>query len=269
MNDPQRTTDPSHVADSITGTTLRSAGVIAVAFLSLLAGGCGTSETGSGNTVGSAADSTTTEPVDASPQESAESGSPTTFEVEVWADNWAAVYVDGELVGEDSVPITTERSFNAETYTFEATYPFTIAIEARDFKETDSGIEYIGEPNQQMGDGGLIAQVTDTSTGEVVATTGSDWSVLVIQQAPLNTECADDPDPDATCEFESIDAPAGWADADLDTSDWSAATEWSASDVSPKDGYDEIDWADDAALVWGPDLEVDNTILMRLTVQGP
>ena len=39
--------------------------------------------------------------------------------------------------------------------------------------------------------------------------------------------------------------------------------------MSPKDGYDEIDWADDAALVWGPDLEVDNTILMRLTVQGP
>ena len=37
------------------------------------------------------------------------------FTVEVWADNWAAVYANGELVGEDSVPITTERSFNAET----------------------------------------------------------------------------------------------------------------------------------------------------------
>ena len=68
-----------------------------------------------------------------------------TFRLEVWADNWFAVYVDGELIGEDSVPITTERSFNAETFTFEATYPFTIAIEAKDFKETDSGIEYIGE----------------------------------------------------------------------------------------------------------------------------
>ena len=46
-----------------------------------------------------------------------------------------AVYVDGQLVGDDSVPITTERSFNAETFTFEATYPFTVAIEAKDFEK--------------------------------------------------------------------------------------------------------------------------------------
>ena len=47
----------------------------------------------------------------------------------------------------------------------------TIAIEAKDFKETDSGIEYIGERNQQMGDGGLIAQIKDVRTGKVVAVT--------------------------------------------------------------------------------------------------
>ena len=111
------------------------------------------------------------------------------FRIEVWADNWMAVYVDGVLIGEDSVSITTERSFNAEMFTFEATYPFTIAIEAKDFKETDSGIEYIGEPNQQMGDGGIIAQVTEVSTGEVVAGTDSDWKALVVHQAPLNTDC--------------------------------------------------------------------------------
>ena len=144
----------------------------------------------------------------------------------MWADNWMAVYVNGELIGEDSVPITTERSFNSETFTFEATYPFTIAIEAKDFKETDSGIEYIGQPNQQIGDGGLIAQVTDTSSGQVVATTGSDWSLLVLQRAPLNTECADDPDPDATCRSERIDTPSDWTAPDFDDSDWTAATEW-------------------------------------------
>ncbi|MEA2057971.1 MAG: hypothetical protein U9O63_04570, partial [Actinomycetota bacterium] len=101
------------------------------------------------------------------------------FVAEVWADDWFALYVNGELVGEDSVPMTTERSFNAETIAFEAEYPLTIAIEAKDFKETDSGIEYIGEPKQQMGDGGLIAQITDTETGEVIAVSTSDWSTLV------------------------------------------------------------------------------------------
>ena len=196
------------------------------------------------------------------------SGDVSTYLVEVWADNWSAVYVDGELVGEDSVSITTERSFNSEAFTFEATYPFTLAIEAKDFKETDSGIEYIGEGNQQMGDGGLIAQVTDAATGEVVAVTDSDWSALVVHRAPLNTECVDDPDPDATCEFEITETPVGWADADFDDSGWDAATEWDAAAVDPKGGYDDVDWDDDARFIWGSDLEVDNTILTRLTLES-
>lgn len=196
------------------------------------------------------------------------SGDGSSFQIDVWADNWSAVYVNGQLIGEDSVSITTERSFNAETFTFEATYPFTLAIEAKDFKETDSGIEYIGEGNQQMGDGGIIAQVTDLASGDVVASTDSSWSALVIHRAPLNTECERDPDPDATCEFESTEAPDGWTEVDFDDSGWSAATEWSAAAVSPKDGYDEINWDADAELIWGTDLEVDNTVLLRSTVTG-
>jgi hypothetical protein len=202
----------------------------------------------------------------ATADEEASSGEESTFQIEVWADNWMAVYVDGELIGEDSVPITTERSFNAETFTFEASYPFTVAIEAKDFKETDSGIEYIGEQNQQMGDGGLIAQVTDTATGDVVAVTSADWAALVVHRAPLNTQCEKDSDPDATCEFEITETPADWANADFDDSAWDAATEWTSSDVDPKDGYDEITWDSTAQLIWGTDLEIDNTILLRLTV---
>ena len=33
------------------------------------------------------------------------------FQAEIWADNWFALYVNGKKVGEDSVPITTEKSF--------------------------------------------------------------------------------------------------------------------------------------------------------------
>ena len=189
-----------------------------------------------------------------------------TFSIEVWADNWMAVYVDGVLIGEDSVPITTERSFNSESFTFDASAPFTVAIEAKDFKESDSGIEYIGQPNQQMGDGGIIAQVTEVSTGEVVAGTDSDWKALVVHQAPLNKDCEKDPDPDATCEFLIIDTPPDWASPGFDDSGWTNATVWSANDVGPKDGYDEITWDPSAQLIWGTDLEVDNTVLLRTTV---
>lgn len=193
-------------------------------------------------------------------------GATSTYEIAVWADNWMAVYIDGQLIGEDSVPITTERSFNAETFSFEAALPFTVAIEAKDFKETDSGIEYIGDGNQQMGDGGIIAQITDLTTGEVVAGTDAGWAALVVHQAPLNTECVRDADPDSTCEFLTIDTPADWASVAFDDSGWSTATEWSEADVSPKDGYDEINWGASAQLIWGTDLEVDNTVLLRATI---
>ncbi|MGA9278717.1 PEBP family protein [Ilumatobacter sp.] len=223
--------------------------------------------TGTGQTtVAADVESTDEVPVSADTSEPASQVTSSTFVIEVWADNWSAVYVNGALIGEDSVPITTERSFNAETFTFDATYPFTIAIEAKDFKETDSGIEYIGEQNQQMGDGGIIAQITDTSTGETVAGTDSEWKALVVHQAPLNTDCELDAEPDETCEFLILETPADWASADFDDSDWTNATVWSAADVDPKDGYNEITWDPSAQLIWGTDLEVDNTVLLRTAI---
>lgn len=235
--------------------------VAALLVVMWLAVGCGSGD--SGATTG-----TVTQDGDAQ-AESADQAAAREFKAEVWADNWFALYVNGELVGEDSVPITTERSFNAETITFTADYPLTIAIEAKDFKETDSGLEYIGERNQQMGDGGIIAQITDLSAGNVVAVTSSGWQVLVIHRAPLNPECEKAANPDTACRFEKTEAPAGWTSAGFDASQWETATEWSEGAVRPKDGYNRIQWHDSARLIWGSDLEVDNTILLRLTVLTP
>lgn len=91
-----------------------------------------------------------------------------TFSADVWADNWFEMRVDGVQVAEDSVPITTERSFNAESFEFEAERPFTIGVVAKDFKENDTGLEYIGTNGQQMGDGGIIFQIRNAA-GETVA----------------------------------------------------------------------------------------------------
>lgn len=192
-----------------------------------------------------------------------------TITAEVWADNWFALYVNGELVGEDSVPITTERSFNAETITFTASYPLTIAMITKDFKETDSGLEYIGEPNQQMGDGGFVAQFTDTSTGEIVATTNGDWRGLVIQTAPLNVECEKSADPDTDCQFETLDEPVNWTSSNFDDSSWANATSYLADEVGVKDGYNEIMWDSTAEIIWGPNLNTNNTILWRTLVPQP
>ena len=195
-------------------------------------------------------------------------GTTVTFTAEVWADNWFSLYVNGELVGEDSVPITTERSFNAETITFTATYPLTIAMVTKDFKQDDSGLEYIGTDRQQMGDGGFIAQITDTSTGTVVATSSTTWRGLVVHRAPLNADCLSSADPSTDCQHEITPEPADWTSPTFDDSAWTAAIQYTATEVGAKEGYDTITWSPAAELIWSGDLKIDNTILWRVTVPG-
>ncbi|MFD0981609.1 hypothetical protein [Tropicimonas aquimaris] len=110
------------------------------------------------------------------------------YSADVWADNWFEMRINGTQVAEDSVPITTERSFNAESFAFEAERPFVIGVVAKDFRENDTGLEYIGTGRQQMGDGGLIVQIKD-SAGAAVAVSNSDWQCLVIHTAPLDKSC--------------------------------------------------------------------------------
>src|SRR5262245_45678041 len=57
-----------------------------------------------------------------------------TIRGDVWVDNWFAFYLDDKFLLEDSVPITTERSFNAETFTFKADYPLILNFVVKDFK---------------------------------------------------------------------------------------------------------------------------------------
>ncbi len=192
-----------------------------------------------------------------------------TFRADVWADNWFEMRINGVQVAEDSVPITTERSFNAESFAFEAERPFVIGLVAKDFKQDDTGLEYIGTRRQQMGDGGVIVQIRDR-VGKTVAASNADWQCRVIHTAPLDKSCARERNPVAgigPCGFTITPEPAGWDQAGFDASSWPQAVEYSERAVRPKDGYDRIRWDANARLIWGPDLEQSNTILCRLTVQ--
>jgi len=188
---------------------------------------------------------------------------------DVWADNWFALYLGEELLLEDSVSITTERSFNAESFSFNADYPIQLNFVFKDFKENDSGLEYIGARNQQMGDGGFIAQFIDNNSGELIAASNTGWKCLVIHQAPLDKSCEDSSNPgpgEGTCTFRVIDEPLGWKSLTYDDSWWPNAVKHSALAIDPKGGYDGISWNGDADLLWGKDLETDNTLLCRATI---
>jgi hypothetical protein len=188
------------------------------------------------------------------------------FTAEVWADNWFSLYINGKLVGQDSVAITTEKSFNSDRITFTASYPFTIAMVTKDFKQNDTGLEYIGTDRQQMGDGGFVAQFTDTSTGKVVASTNSSWRGLVVHQAPLNVSCEKSKTPDTECTSRISAEPAGWSQTSFNDASWSSASTYSKEQVGVKDGYNDISWSSNAQIIWTSDLEIDNTILWRYVV---
>jgi hypothetical protein len=193
-----------------------------------------------------------------------------TIRGEVWADNWFAFYLGNRLIIEDSVPITTERSFNAEAFIFKADYPININFIIKDFKENDTGLEYIGSSRQQMGDGGFIAQFTDTKTGEIIAVTDTDWKCKVIHEAPLDTSCVNESNPQSgtgPCEYTVQEEPRDWKIYDFDDSDWNNATTHTESAVRPKDGYDQINWHLNSKLIWSENLVTHNTILCRTQIQ--
>lgn len=199
-------------------------------------------------------------------------GGTVTINGDVWADNWFALYVGDELLIEDSVSITTERSFNAETFSFSADYPVVLNFVLKDFKEDASGLEYIGTRKQQLGDGGFIAQFKDADTGELLAATNANWRCLVLHHGPVDESCAQLDSPvagEGPCAFETTEEPVGWKSVDFSTDDWPLAKEFSEREVRPKGGYERVDWDLDARLIWSDDLKKDNTILFRLEIDAP
>lgn len=199
-------------------------------------------------------------------------GGPVNFQIDGWTDNWFAAYNGEKLIVEDSVPITTVMSFNSESARFTAEYPLHLNFIIKDYLENKTGLEYIGTRRQQMGDGGFIMQVTDLSTGKVVAVSDEKFACKVIMRAPLDKSCEREARPVAgvaPCTFMELAEPAGWKRPDFDDSSWKDTTVWGSREVSPKDGYYRIKWDRQAKFIWGPDILADNTVLCRVTVNKP
>ncbi|MGB0867912.1 MAG: hypothetical protein ACPGSC_15480, partial [Granulosicoccaceae bacterium] len=145
------------------------------------------------------------------------------FQLDAWSDNWFAAWNGEVLIVEDSVPITTERSFNKETASFSAQYPLHLNFLLKDFKENNTGLEYIGSRRQQMGDGGFIMQVHDQESGDVVAVSSAAMKCVVLHEAPLDKSCKNERDPQegvAPCEHRSTPEPEDWKLGSFDDGDW-------------------------------------------------
>lgn len=172
-------------------------------------------------------------------------------------------------VAEDSVPITTERSCNAECLAFEAERPFVIGLVAKDSNENDSGPEHIGTRRQQMGYGGVFVQIGGWGRRDP----RRQHCRLAVPGHPHGTGGQVPPrggQPAGRarfCAFESMGEPEGWDKAAFHASDWPQAVVSSEREVRPKNGYARIDRVEVARLIWRASLDQSNILLCRVTVE--
>ena len=190
------------------------------------------------------------------------------FQAEVWADNWFELYINGKKVGQDSVPITTERSFNSEKIKFSATYPLTVGVVAKDFTQNASGLEYIGKSNQQIGDGGFILQIREVVSGKIIGYSTNKWKVLTINTAPTNASCEKSNNPLTDCQHKDVAIPKNWSTYAFKDSSWKYASLYTKEEVGVKEGYFDISWNAKAALIWSSDLKLDNVLLLRSIIKN-
>lgn len=202
------------------------------------------------------------------PNANAATVKPIAFTAEVWADNWFALYVNGKKVGEDSVPISTQKSFNSETIKFSATYPLTIGFVAKDYVQSSSGLEYLGQPNQQIGDGGLIFQIRESASDKLVTVSDASWKSFVQNIAPTNVECEKSASPETECKYTNFTLPSNWYGSTFKDSNWKNAKIFTAAEVGPKEGYFNIAWTNTAKFIWGDDLKLDNIVYFRKKVSS-
>jgi len=201
------------------------------------------------------------------PSVKASSNPARTIKAQIWVDNWFALYSGDTLIKEDSVPYNTERSFNTESFIFSTALPAQLSVVMKDFKENDTGLEYIGSSHQQAGDGGFIAQFIDGATGKTLAVSDDSWRCTVIHKAPINLdECEKSSNPQQVCKSKIDAEPANWKSAGFDDRSWPQATLHSAWAVQPHGDFNWFDWKMSAKFIWSPDLVRDNTVLCRFTI---
>ena len=94
----------------------------------------------------------------------------------IYSNNNSTLYIDGELVAKDPVPIAPHQAYNV-TFSHAKEKDVTFAIEAIDFADDDTGLEL---DNRCLGAGGLRAMF---SNGVV---TNSSWKCRTYHYGPVN-----------------------------------------------------------------------------------
>lgn len=171
-----------------------------------------------------------------------------TMKLNVYADNWFVLYVNGRLVAVDPIQFTPH---NVVSVDFLPEYPMTIAVLAKDNADPKSGMEY----GTSIGDGGFILKFADGTV------TNASWKARNFFRGPINGDTAHP-------QVKQEPLPANWWAVEFDDSQWPNAKEYTTEEVDPKQPYFEHDF-EGARFIWTDDLALDNTIIFRTKVEKP
>ncbi len=171
-----------------------------------------------------------------------------TMKLNVYADNWFMLYVNGRLVAVDPIPFTPH---NVVSVDFLPEYPMTVAVLAKDNADPKTGMEY----GSSIGDGGFCLKFADGTV------TDGRWKARSFFHGPLKGDTKA-----PTVRHDPL--PANWWAVDFDDSQWSFAKEYTVQEVDPKQPYFEHDFKG-AKFIWSDDLALDNTVIFRTKVDKP
>jgi uncharacterized protein (TIGR03437 family) len=166
-----------------------------------------------------------------------------------YSDNWSMVFINGKIVALNSIDFLPH---NEVTVNVLPDYPMTIAVLAKDNADPNTGLEY---SNSHIGDAGFILKMGDGTVSDAT------WKSKVFFKGPLNSDLNH-----PTVQYSSI--PANWYAPDFDDSSWSNATVYTSDRVKPDGTYVATDFTG-ASFIWSENLVLDNTIILRTTVQAP
>lgn len=171
-----------------------------------------------------------------------------TMKLNVYADNWFMLYVNGRLVAVDPIQFTPH---NVVSVDFLPEYPMTIAVLAKDNADPKTGMEY----GTSIGDAGFCLKFADGTV------TNASWKAKNFFHGPVNGDTAN---PKVIQE----PLPANWWAVDFDDSTWKNAKEYTVEEVDPKQPYFENDF-EGAKFIWTDDIALDNTVIFRTKVEKP